>query len=735
MIKKQENLTNLLKIPRISLLRRNFADQMKVASCFLVFVLSSFFSAANTNNYAVFEENGKVGLKTTDGQVLIPAQYDALGWSDGKLSVINTITGFKINGLWGLINLSNHKITKPLYDELIPGEASYLLARKKSSLSLRLVQGCINTEGKEVIPFQYDGIKLNSLRAIVYTKIGNIYKYGLIDLQNKALIPQQFKYINSIGSLRYAVENFDNKSALFGEDGKQITPFHIDSISVFRKNYAIIYQNLQQGVIDREGQIKVEAVYREINIGDDGTITARQADEWLLMEGSNKLLQKTYADAVQPSGTDQLRLQMSGEVFLTNTLFKPVNNNRYHVLGAFENGKAIVTVHGKQGLIRQDGLEIIPAKYLELIPDRNFILARQKENGRDRWVVLDSIGKQRSLKSYDLIRPFNGEYFAVKQRDHWGAINFSGKEVLACSYDSLIQAKDNFIVVKFRGQHGIMSLNDEWKVTPRNNQLRLIGKDRFIEITSKTKFIKTIDGGIIYFTDNLIQLTDDYLLEYLPSGTIWKVDMDGRIVDRKVQPDEPIEKIYEESEGLRGIKKNGKFGFIDSQGRLRIANRYEGIQKFSEGLAAAMIRGHWGYINREDKIAIQPAYEEVADFKDGFALVKQKGFYGLINKQGVQVLPTRYESIEITKAGNLLIRQDKLYGLADAKGRTLIQPRYPHLEDVGNGFAIVARDGKYGVVTHQAISTIPLTYDLITFDPFNKMFIAMKKSSWTSVKL
>lgn len=701
----------------------------------MVFMLISFFSAATANNYAVFEENGKVGLKTTDGQILIPAQYDALGWSDGKLSVINTITGFKVNGLWGLINLSNHKITKALYDELLPGEASYLLARKKSSLSLRLVQGCISTEGKEVVPFQYDGIKLHSLRAIVYTKIGNVYKYGLIDLQNKSLIPQQFKYIHSIGSLRYAVENFENKSALFGDDGKQITPFHIDSISDFRKNYAIIYQNLRQGVIDREGVIKVDAIYREIKIDDDGTVHTRQADEWQLLEGSNKLLQKTNVDAVKPSGKDQLLLQLSGEVFLTDTQFRPVNKSRYHALSTFENGKAIATINGKQGLIRQDGSEIIAPSYLELIRDRNFLLARQKENGRDRWVVLDSVGKQRSLKAYDLIRPFNGEYFAVKLRAHWGAINFSGKEVLACSYDSLVQAKNNFIVVKFRGQYGIMSLNDEWKVSPRNNPLKLVGTDRFLEFTSKTKFLKSIDGSIIYFTDNEITATDDHLLEYLPSGTIWKIDMDGRIVDRKVQPDEPIEKIFEESEGLRGIKKNGKFGFIDSQGRLRIANRYEGIQKFSEGLAAAMIRGHWGYINREDKIAIQPAYEEVADFKDGFALVKQKGFFGLINKQGVQVLPARYESIQITKAGNLLIKQDKLFGLADAKGKALILPRYHHLEDVGDGFAIVERDGKYGVVTHQAISTVPLTYDLITYDPFNKVFITMKKSNWNTVKL
>jgi hypothetical protein len=707
---------------------------MKVVSCFFVSMLISFFSAANINNYAVFEENGKVGLKTSDGQVLIPAQYEAIGWSNGSLTVVNNVTGFKVKGLWGLTTLNNHKVTKAIYDEILPGEGSLLLARKKSS-SLRNAQGCVSTDGKEVIPFQYDGIKLNSLRAIVYTKIGNVYKFGLIDLQNKTLIPQQFKDIHSIGSLRYAVENFENKSALFGDDGKQITTFNIDSISVFRKNYAIIHQNLQQGLIDREGQIKIEPTFREIQIHEDGSVYTRHADEWQLLDGQNKLLQKTYADDIASAGKNHLLLKVSGEVLLTDLQFKPITSGRFRALTRFENKKAIFTQGDKQGLLRRDGRIIIPAQYAELVMDRDFVLARQKENGRDRWILLDSTGKQQSMKSYEKIQPFNGKYFAIQQRGFWGAINFSGKEVLSCAYDSLIQAKDNLIIVKFRGQYGIMSLDDEWKVTPRSNRLRLISTNRFIERTAKTTFLKSIDGNVIYFTDNPVRLMDDYLLEYLPSGTIWKIDMEGRIADRKVQPDEPIEKVFEESEGFRGIQKNGKFGFIDSQGRLRIANRYEGIQKFSEGLAAAMIRGRWGYINREDKIAIQPAYEEVADFKNGFALVKQKGLYGLINKQGIQVLPARYESVELTSEGHLLIRQDKLFGLADAKGKTLIQPKYQHLQDVGNGYAIVERDEQYGVITLQGISTIPLTYDFISYDQVNQLFLVMKKSVWAKAKL
>ena len=708
---------------------------MKALSCFLFFTLISFFSAANSVQYEVFQENGKVGLKDSDGQILIPAQYQALGWSDGKMSVINNVTGFKVDELWGLISIKNHKLTPPTYSDLVPAEGNMLLARKKSALSLRNVQGCITIDGKEVIPFQYDGIKISSLRAIVYTKVDNQYRYGLIDLSNKTIISQQYKDIRSIGSLRYAVENFDRKTALFADNGKQITGFTIDSISVFKKNFAIIYQGNLQGLMDREGQVKVEPTYREIQVTNEGIIHARVADEWTMLDGKNQAIRKTFADKIEPSGKDQLKITQSGKVTLADLQFNSTSKTIMNAIDRFNRDRAVFTAYGKQGVIDRKGNVIVEAIFDNLVQDRKFLLGNVRQMGNDRWTLLDSIGKKISPKSYDRMASFNGEYFAVKQRGYWGAINFQGKEVLPCAYDSLLQAKGAFIVVKFRGQFGIMNLNDEWIVTPRNNMLRLISNTRYVEFSPKTSFLKSMNNQVIYFSDNQVIWKEDHILETLPSGTIWKIDMEGRIVDRKVHPDEPIEKIFEETEGLRGIQKNGKFGFIDAQGRLRIANRYENIKPFSEDLAPIMIRGKWGYINHADNIAIQPIYEEVMNFKGGYAQVKQKGLYGLINKQGIQVLPVRYESIEITSYGNLLIKQDKSFGLADAKGKTLIHPRYHSLEDAGQGFAIAMRDGKYGVVTYQSVSTIPMLYDLIIYDAYNNVFLAMKKSNWVEISL
>jgi hypothetical protein len=705
---------------------------MKRLNCIFCLLLLTIFSAAQ--GYNVFEDHGKVGLKNEDGKVIIPAKYEALGWSNGAFSVLNNVTGYRSGGRWGLISLNNHLVTKPEFEELSPIESSLLIARKKSNLSLRMVSGVINASGKEVIPFQYDNIKPSALRAIVFTKMGNVYKYGLLDMENRTLIPQQFKNIQSIGSLRFAVENFENKIALFTESGKQLTGFTIDSISTFKKNFAIIYQGLYQGLIDREGIVKIEPLHREVKIDEGGSIYTRDISTWLLLDGQNKLNQKIKADSIDGIRKNLLKLNTSGIIQLTDAQLKKVSTPPISSLREFNNGKAIFSSSDKYGLIRNNGIVIIEPTYSSLLTDNSFFISNLKQSGKDNWTLLDSLGHGLHAKTYERILPFNGRLFPVINRKFWGAINTEGKEIISCTYDSILQQHGENIVVKFHGEYGIINERETWLVPPRSNKIRLVAEDRFIEITPRTTYLKSFDNSIIYFSENRLEVKGNSLLEHLPSGTIWEIGMNGVIINRQIMPD-LVEKIYPETEGLRGIKKNGQYGFIDSQGRLRIANRYDDIRPFSNQRAAMKIRGRWGFIGHDDKIAVQPTYDEVYDFSIGLAVVKTKGFLGVIDQSGKQILQPRYENISVLPHGNIIIQQNKLLGLANSQGQTLINPKYNKLTDLNNGYIIVERDGKYGAITVQGISTIPLIYDYISYDPSNNIFFAMIKSEWTNVKL
>ncbi len=72
-------------------------------------------------------------------------------------------------------------------------------------------------------------------------------------------------------------------------------------------------------------------------------------------------------------------------------------------------------------------------------------------------------------------------------------------------------------------------------------------------------------------------------------------------------------------------------------------------------------------------------------------------------------------------------------GLADQYGNILLHPKYNSIADLNNGYVIVQQGNKFGLVTLQGVSTIPLMYDYLTFDPDRNRYLALKKSPWMAL--
>ena len=113
---------------------------------------------AQAELYQIFEENGKVGIKNEQGQIVIPPSFEALGWSDGSFSVIGQTTGYRIHEQWGLINLKKEFITPAIFESLVYAGGDHVIARKKLNAAVTK-SGCINLQGVIKLPFCYDGKK------------------------------------------------------------------------------------------------------------------------------------------------------------------------------------------------------------------------------------------------------------------------------------------------------------------------------------------------------------------------------------------------------------------------------------------------------------------------------------------------------------------------------------------------------------------------------------------------
>ncbi|HET9053224.1 MAG TPA: WG repeat-containing protein, partial [Cyclobacteriaceae bacterium] len=594
----------------------------------MIFIISILFFHLKTvaAPYERFEENGKFGVKNELGTVIIPAVYDALGWSNGSFSVTGKVTGYKLNGTWGIVNINNERVTHADYLSLVPADGSLIVATKKSS-AIAVHAGLINTEGKTIIPFTYAGVKVHSLRIVAFIREGNQFKHGLISLENKILIPFQYKNIYPIGSLRLAVENFNGKIALFSEGGKQISGFTIDSLSDFRNNVAILYENGKQGLINRDGQLKSEARFREIQITGEG-VRARMPDEWLALSAENKTLDVLEGDSITYLKEDRYKIKSGVQSWLADKNLKKIKDQHALDIYPFENRLAVFKTKSGYGVLKRNGTVLLKPVFKKIMFDKGFILTQDDNN---TWSLRDTTGLLKTSKLYEIIHKENNGLFTAMRKNHWGALDGTGREVVACVYDSVLQTGNNQLAVKFKGLYGIINTKEEWLVYPQAHRLALLNSDRYFKKAGKTLFLISFDGTVLYFTDNPIKVNSENFTEYISTGGSWTIDFDGKIASRQLPPAETTEKVFPASEGLRGIKRNGKYGFIDDLGRLRIANRYEDIKPFSEGLAAFKIRNKWGFINRDEKIIIQPAYDDITPFASEHAIIKQKGLYGYMD--------------------------------------------------------------------------------------------------------
>lgn len=669
-------------------------------------------------------------MKDELGRVVLPPAFEALGWSDGNFSVIGEVTGYRLQGSWGIVNLKKEFITKADFESLIYSGGDCIIARKKIN-QVFSKSGCINSKGEIKIPFIYDGINVQGLRSVVFNLKGPHYYFGLSDLDNRILIPLVYKNIRPLGTLRFAVENSQNKIALFNDEGKPVTDFSIDSVSVFYQSFAIVYQDHLQGLINREGTIKLETKYNAIQIREDGEVSAKLPNEWLFINEKNEVGKLVLADELKPINEKRFVIQKGNAFGLADLELKTLVPIEFDHLSEIVPGKYLAKRNKKFGVVTEKNEQIISFSYDSLIRENNLYRAYKRNFG---WQLLNPVEKELTEKYYEQLLPSNQLGLPVTSKGFSGVVNFEGHEFIHCVFDSIAQPIDGLMTVKFKGKYGIINANEDWLVAPQAYPLCVINEHRYLQRQPGNNFIKTFAGEILYFSPYRLKFNKENFVESLPDGVEKTVSYDGEIVQRSEIP-EGVKEIFSESEGLRGIRKDDRYGFVDQRGRLVIANRYDSIGEFHDGLAAVKLIGKWGFVNASDQIVINPNYDNSSSFQNDLAVVSRNGKFGLIRKTGEIVLPLRYDKIKRLLDHKFLIIAASFLGLADELGNVLIEPRFDSLSEASNDLLIVCRDRKCGAITDHGLSIVPMIYDRLSYISSQKSFLAERKSEWKKVDI
>jgi hypothetical protein len=162
--------------------------------------------------------------------------------------------------------------------------------------------------------------------------------------------------------------------------------------------------------------------------------------------------------------------------------------------------------------------------------------------------------------------------------------------------------------------------------------------------------------------------------------------------------------IGEVSDGLISVKKDGKWGFINTDGTLVIDYRddivvTEGAPAFKEGLCLIGTKKEgipfYGYMDTGGHVVIEPKYLNASSFKDGYAIVLKveeqvRGTNQYLNKEIIDrnfdeiLINTKGEELKYLNQHKGILLDAKKYQKPELVSRVLTSDMAATTDDQGN---------------------------------------------------
>ena len=193
--------------------------------------------------------------------------------------------------------------------------------------------------------------------------------------------------------------------------------------------------------------------------------------------------------------------------------------------------------------------------------------------------------------------------------------------------------------------------------------------------------------------------------------------------------------------------QNDKTGYKHREtGEILLSCIYDEAYEFRENRASVKRNGKWGFIDTAGNEIIPCIYDKAYNFSKGRARVERNGKYGFIDTAGNEIIPCIYDSDAVscffcypkTKEDRALIKRNRKYGFIDIAGNEIIPCMYDDANDFHANRARVKRNGKYGFIDNAGNEIIPCIYDEAKdFDQFGKARVKKniigKLGFWTTI--
>lgn len=250
---------------------------------------------------------------------------------------------------------------------------------------------------------------------------------------------------------------------------------------------------------------------------------------------------------------------------------------------------------------------------------------------------------------YDRIISAGNNYFGTKYNGKWGVVDITGRIVIPFKYDldddlyegwltnSPYCVFNGCLVAILGDKCGLIDTCGNIRIPFESTNMTITGSSVIIEKAPGEFYLSDLNGlwksgpyeSIEQATPILysVRLNDDCGLLKM-YGTVKWLECDDIV--SHYYPFIPW--LNNMAEDMVAVKKNGKFGFANSEGKIVIPMKFDEVKWFSEGLCVARKGRKYGYIDTDGKfVLLMNDYDELNELHQGYAKVKKADTgYGFI---------------------------------------------------------------------------------------------------------
>ena len=419
--------------------------------------------------------------------------------------------------------------------------------------------------------------------------------------------------------------------------------------------YFVINKNNKWGVIDNNAKTIIEPIYEEAIIipnsnkplfictynanYEDGTYETKVVNQTgqQLFKEYNRVLPLEIYDESKNMWYEQnvLLVEKDGKYGLINFDGKEILDLVYdniYTLKGIENS-LITQKDGKLGLADTFGNEIIKNEYEEIKSlgkdTKKYIVKQNNQYGI--FDVLD-------CKYQEILALNNNKLFCVKENNKYKIINENKEEVFKESFKEIKEIKDNIVVYKNSKGYTAYNVASKKSMGKEYKELTYTNNNIFIAKNSK-------DYGLINFENEIKEDFKYSNICYYQDVKVYELEENAAEIN-KILNSELVEiangvvsqtnsqksyiKVWTE-EGYTYYQTNGQEK--QSQDILTQNNLFLSKQN-----------GKYGFVNKEGKVVVNYIYDDAREQNEyGYVAVKKDGLWGSLDKNGNVIVDTKYD--------------------------------------------------------------------------------------------